>query len=298
MSSNIIFNKSHITNTGNNTLTYKFPKGAVSFSEEDRIGISHLNLYFSWFNVNGSQYNNNKFSYVWWDANGDLTDNRQVIIPDGFYSVATLNEFLQTAMYENGHYLETIDGQSLAYFIEFKTNSTFYSTEIRLNSLSNIVDFGAGNEPYTNIFKAPTGWIPPSIYETPQFIIPENSKFGELLGFYPQTLYQDLTIQPETNEIYSFLNDTTPNMMPSSSYIITCSICENDLSYPDNIIHSFTIPPNVGFGDLITSDNEIVYSKIKQGQYQQVTLQIYDSELRPLQILDPNMLITMSVIRK
>jgi hypothetical protein len=298
MSSNIIFNKKNIVGTGNNTLTYTFPRGSVAFTEEDRIGISHLNLYFSWFNISGGEYNNNKFSYTWWDASGNLTDNRQFVIPDGFYSVATLNEYFQTVMKDNGHYLETIDGQSYAYFIEFFINSTYYSSEVRLNSLSTQVDFGNGNELYTNIFKPPTGWTPPDIYETPQLIIPANSKFGELLGFTPQTLYQDLTVQPSSNAIYSFLNDITPNMLPASSYVITCSICENDLSYPDNIIHSFTIPPNTGFGDLISSDNEIVYSKIKQGTYQSITLKIYDTELRPLQILDPNMLITMSVIRK
>jgi hypothetical protein len=296
MSSNIILNKKNIISESNNKLHYEFPRD-IQFNEGDLISISHLNIYFSWFNIS-KRYNNNYFQYVWWDANGDLTQIFDVTIPDGFYSIPILNEFLQTVMIKNNTYLETIDGKNYIYFIELLTNSTYYSTEIRLSSLSQNMDFGNGLDVYTNTVNVPTGWVPPDTFQTPQIIIPSNSNFGELLGFKPQTIFEDLTEQPETNKKYSFLNDISPNMLPSSSYIITCSLIDNIMTAPNDVIYAFTIPNNVGFGDLISPQSDVIYSKIKAGNYRDIFLTIYDQNFTPLQIQDPNMLIVLSIQKK
>lgn len=296
MSSNIILNKKNIISESNNKLHYEFPRD-IQFNEGDLISISHLNIYFSWFNIS-KRYNNNYFQYVWWDANGDLTQIFDVTIPDGFYSIPILNEFLQTVMIKNNTYLETIDGKNYIYFIELLTNSTYYSTEIRLSSLSQNMDFGNGIDAYTNTVNVPTGWVPPDTFQTPQIIIPSNSNFGELLGFKPQTIFEDLTEQPETNKKYSFLNDISPNMLPSSSYIITCSLIDNIMTAPNDVLYAFTIPNNVGFGDLISPQSDVIYSKIKAGNYRDIFLTIYDQNFTPLQIQDPNMLIVLSIQKK
>ena len=93
MSSNIILNKNNINNNFNSELRYEFNK-PHTFQKGDTIAVSHINLFYSWFNIT-KVYNNNKFQYVWWDINGELTDIIDVVIPDGYYSINTLNEFLQ-----------------------------------------------------------------------------------------------------------------------------------------------------------------------------------------------------------
>jgi hypothetical protein len=119
-----------------------------------------------------------------------------------------------------------------------------------------------------------------------------------MIGFNAQTLTKDLTIQPLLNSKYSILNDFVPDMLFASSYIITCSLVKNDLSIPDNILYAFTIPPNVGFGDIITANSDLIWSKVRPGTYREIVIQIFDQDFKPLTIIDPNMLIVLSVIRK
>jgi hypothetical protein len=296
MSDNIVINSSNIVNAGNNKLKYVFPRD-VKFNKGDKLAISHLNVYYSWFNIS-TKYNNNFFQYKFWDILGVLQPF-DVHIPDGFYTINTLYEYFQSVMVANGHILETAENSNYVYFIEFLTNATFYSIEVRLSSVSDHMDFGDGLKDITVSpvhVKAPTTWKVPTNFETPQIIIPSNSNFGKLIGFNAQTISQD-TSTDSTNKQYSFLNDTVPNMNPSSSFVMTCNLIHNDFSTPNNILYSFTIPNGVRFGDLITSNADVIYSRIKEGSYKEIIISIKDQDFNDLAIIDPNMLIVMSVLR-
>jgi hypothetical protein len=287
MSSNIVLNKSHITNKGNNKLTYRFPRDK-RFEKNDQLAISHLNIYYSWFNIS-KKYNNNFFQYKWWNAAGELGEVIDVVIEDGFYSTQTLYEYIQRAFVANKHYLITDTGDYV-YFIELLDNITYYSVEWRLSSLSAqyVTDYNL-QYPASTVWKAP-----PNLYETPQIIIPSTNAFGELIGFERDRIIE----QPSSSESgqYSFLNDFAPNMNPSSSFIVTCNLIDNDLGSPNNIIYSFTIPNKVEFGDLITSNTDVIYSKIKEGTYRELKLSIYDQDFNELTIIDPNLLIVISIL--
>jgi hypothetical protein len=301
MSENIVLNSSNIVNknNGNNKLSYSFPRD-IKFGKKDQLAISHMNIYYSWFNVS-SKYSNNFFQYKWWDntdlggTGGRLTTVVDVIIPDGFYSVNTMFEFIQSVMVSNNHYLLT-GGGDYVYFVELLTNVTYYSIEWRLSSLNAkyIVDQNLQ-------YPANAGWKAPAIsddfFETAQIIIPSNSNFGTLIGYTGQTITKD-TYGITAAGQYSFLNDMPPDMNPSSSFIITCNLISNDLGIPNNILYSFTIPPNISFGDLITSNTDIIYSKIREGSYKTVQLAIYDQNYNLLNIIDPNMLIVLSIVRE
>jgi len=71
MSSNIILNKSNISNLnqGNNSLVYEFPSD-IQFKNTDSIAISSLNLYYSWFNIT-TKNNNNFFQYKFFNENNN-----------------------------------------------------------------------------------------------------------------------------------------------------------------------------------------------------------------------------------
>lgn len=299
MSQNIILNKSHIINlgNGNNHLRYELPR-SITFTQEDTVALSNLSIYFSWFNISAKN-NNNFFQYKWFNnVNGDVDDIHDVTIADGFYSLATLNEYILSIMASRGHMLETIDGSNFIYFFELRSNSTYYSTSIKISSLSDHYDFntGIGLKPITDVVKTPSTWALPTTFKAPEIIIPSNNNFGSLLGF-TGTISMD-TSSDTTNRSETFLNTNVPNMMPSSSYILTCNLVSNEMSIPDNVFYSFTIPNNVGFGDIISPNLDLVHSKIKNGVYNHIEVRIYDQNFVPLQIRDPDMLLNLAIYKK
>ena len=299
MSENIVLNKQHIVSKNNNKLTYTF-NSPITLGKDDTIALSSLSIYNSWFNISAAN-NNNHFKYKWWDMSGNLTVLSSITITDGYYSVDTLYEYLQQEMVKNNHYLETASGSSYIFFIEFLTNSTFYATEIRLSSASKIMDIGNGLEDIvTNeVVKDPVGWVLPDNFETPEVIIPSTNKFGELMGFSAQSISKDLTGDQTnmTNEHYSFLNDNVPNMIPSSSIIVTCNVVSNTMSVPNDVLFSFSAG-STGIGDLITVDTDLVHCKCKAGTCRDISIELHDQDFNPLVVKDPNMLIVLSINRK
>lgn len=300
MSQNIILNKTHIQNIGrgNNILRYNFPK-SIEFKEKDTVSLSNLNIYFSWFNIT-SRNNNNFFQYKWFNnIDGDVDELFDIVIEDGYYSTATLNEYILQVMVNRGHYLETLDGKQFIFFFDLRVNSTYYSTSLTISSLSDLYDFSDGNglKAVTSVCKNPTNWKIPSTFKSPEIIIPSTNKFGQLIGFTPNSYTLDTT-SDVVNRSEKFFSQITPNMLPSSSYIITCNLIKNNLSIPDDIFYSFTIPNNVGIGDIISPIIDNVHSKVKPGIYNHIELRIYDQNFEPLQIKDNELLITLGIYQE
>lgn len=299
MSQNIILTSENLTNKdrGNNRLEYIFPQD-VTFEKGDKVALSTINLYYSWFNISEKTYGNNFFQYKWFNnVDGQVTDIFDVVVPDGYYTIDTLYEYFQTVMVANGHYLELISGGTFMYFIEIKVNSTYYASSVRLSTVSTTYNFGNGNVAITDQVKVPSTWvIPDGIFVAPELIIPSNNNFGKLLGFQSgQTL--QVPAGTSTQLTHSHLSTTAPNMNPSSSFIVTCSLVDNPLAVPNNIIFSFSLGSEPFGGSVIPfNSTEMLYSYIKPGKYRSVVLQIYDQEFRPLQIRDPTMLMNLSFI--
>jgi len=298
MSSNIILNKSNIRNLnqGNNSLVYEFPSD-IQFKNTDSIAISSLNIYYSWFNITAKN-NNNYFQYKFFNNNKQL-EIFNVHITDGYYTIQTLHEYLQNAMVDNGHFVITPTGDHM-YFIELLTNETYYSVQIKLSSISKMMVFDGITYDITDQetdFRIDGSWLPPDdIYITPQFLIPASNNFGNLIGFQKGTVVEYDSSNDIINNQYSILNNFAPNIEVQNSMIITCNLVENKLGKPNNIIQSFSAA-NTQFGGSIQAIHEIVYSKIKSGTYKNLLLNFYDQDFKELQILDPNLIITISFIQ-
>jgi len=83
----IVLNRQNVVSGTNNTkYIYKFPKPFQANSHE--IAIASLHMYYSWPNIQ-TLFNNNVFSYMWWDHLGNLTSRQDIAIPDGNYSIST-----------------------------------------------------------------------------------------------------------------------------------------------------------------------------------------------------------------
>jgi hypothetical protein len=185
-------------------------------------------------------------------------------------------------------------------FLELLTNETYYSVQIKLSSISKMMVFDGVTYDITDQetdFRIAGTWLPPdNIYITPQVLIPASNNFGNLIGFQKGTVVEYDSSNDIINNQYSILNNFSPNIEVQNSMIVTCNLVENSLGKPKNILHSFSVA-NTQFGGSNQGVHEIVYSKIKTGMYKTLQLNFYDQDFKPLEIQDPNMVITISIIQ-
>ena len=80
-------------------------------------------MYYSTFNITAANQNNT-YNYTW--VNGV---SYSVVMPDGFYDAASLNNFLHFTMIQNKHYLIDTTG-NFVYFLTLTTNSNAYAIEL------------------------------------------------------------------------------------------------------------------------------------------------------------------------
>jgi hypothetical protein len=231
----------------------------------------------SWDNINSS-YNNNSFSYIWYDALGPATF--AVNIPDGFYELPQLNAYLQFVMIGNGHYL--IDGNGdFVYYLELAVNATSYAFEIRCDPIPTALPGG-----WTN----PSGLTFPAVASTPQFVFPATN-IQSLLGF-PAGTYPTVT-QATT---YNQLSPNVPQITDVANVIVLCSLLNNRFQYPNTILFSFV--PQGGAGAVIqVVPPEYIFVDVQDGYYNSFDIQLVNQDFLPLVIKDPQILIQL-IFRK
>ena len=298
MSTNIMINKSHIIDSSNSSFTYRCPS-ELHLAEGDKIAISKLNVFYSWFNIS-AKHQNNKINIKWWDSAGVLADTYVCTVSDGYYSLGTLNEYLMDFMTRNHLYMISADGKSNVYFIELRANSSTYQIELVYNSLAKSYTDGSAEASETWFTKpAAATWIPPINYEIPQLFVPNFSKFGLLIG-QPEGAIVPAIVPASDAEVgakYSIGSVFAPEMEPSTSFYVTSNVVSNPMSIPNNLLDSFTLTGDAQFGQMMSPlANERVWSRCVPGQYSEIKVQIYDQDFNPLQIRDPNILLILSIV--
>jgi hypothetical protein len=275
----IFFNNSHIVNKSNNRLVFRF-SSSTTFKNA-RVALKSVTMYYSWFNISAA-YNNNRFQYTWFDNTGELNTTVTITIPDGNYSIETLNEYLQSQLIANSHYTtRTVNGQtSNIYFFEMVANSTFYKFQINCYPMPT-----SAQNTSTYQYVKPVGatWVYPLVATTPQIIINSTNEFKTLLGFdagsYPAVLQQTK---------YDVLGQHVPQIDPDSIPI-------PQYSYPNTILYSFVNNAS-GFGTTLHSEpNSLSWAKIQDGNYSEISIAIIDQNFHDLIILDPMMSISLLI---
>ena len=257
---------------------YRFPV-RQQFKKGDQVGLSSLSIYNSFYNISPA-YNNNTFTLVF----PSLVVQTQVItIPTGYYSISDLNYFLQQQCIKYGFYCtSSTSSTSYIYFMEFVTNSVRYAAQINFYLLPSV----AGT------YSVPAGfsWAFPAAAATPQITF--SAPFGLLIGFTANTY--PLTADGFTAAI-QYVSPITPTLSVVNSLIMTCNLINNHgISMPSSIFNSITL--NAGFGSLVTMGaGQIIMSDIATNDYDTIEIQIYDQNLNLLSIIDPDVLITLSL---
>jgi hypothetical protein len=292
--SSIFLDQDLMTNfqNGNNTFVYDFGARTVFTTPETKMSIANFSVPFSWFNITKA-LQNNFFAYVWYDSistetvytafNSIATQNGKVFnveIPDGYYTMQTLNSFLQFTMIQNGHYLVNTNGDYV-YFLEFVKNSTAERTQINSFQLppSNPAGYGTPGSG-VHFTGGPNG----TQYPTVQLLLfNDNLNTGALFSYFGFTATVDIVSPwPTTSshpapraipalganittataspfQQYNILSNFAPLISQVHSICLTCSAIDNPLR--SNIQHQVsttvltTQNVNVPFGQDIANSN-------------------------------------------
>ena len=273
----ISFNQQNlVASQYNNTFQYNLPISAT-FKQRDKVALASLTMYYSWPNIT-TAYNNTSYSFIW--PVGNITVN--VNMPSGYYSIAEMNAYLQNIMVQNNYYLIDSAG-NYVYFLELVVNSTQYAVQLNSYPIPTALPTG---------YTAPAGWTGyPVSPSTPRFVIPATniqSVFGINAGTYPATVQ---------STAYSKLSDFTPQVSPVSSVFITCSLLNNTLSRPVNLLYNFSTG-GVGYGAQFTIlVPYLVFQDIQAGSYPSIIVSFVDQNYNPLPINDPNLTVQLTIKR-
>lgn len=261
-----------LAGSNNSKYEYTFPSGGAVF-KDNMVALSSLSIYYSWFNISSTN-GNNSYSYKW--INGTIIN---ITMPDGFYTLQNLNEYLQREMVANKHYLINADGEYV-YYLEWQENATQYAVQLNC---------------YSTPTSLPSNWTKPGISWSlgsgfcPQVTV-FNNGFSNVVGFYPGS-YPSTTTSIINN---SFISQFTPQISPTSSILILCSIINNDLGN-NQVLYSFS--PNVSFGSQINvSPPQHIWNEILDGKYDKIKISFVDQDYNQLPINDNNLVLILSVI--
>jgi len=301
----LILNSSNIVpNTNNSNLVYRFPTSII-LKAGQKLALTSFSMYYSTFNITATNQNN-VLKYIWFDGN-----TYTITIQNGFYTVESLNYYIQSVMVVNNHYLKTTTGQYV-YFLTLTTNTTYYAVELNSFGLNTTLATANG-------WTLPAGatWAIPTIatqYIYPMFEILDNNfqnVIGLAAGYYPlgtaeakiTTNNTTIWAQPTTANapygnaaVVSFNSTTTPQLSPVASYTITCSLINNKYSIPNSLLYSFGIPASATFGSYFSIiPPQMSFIDILEGNYNEFSIQILDQNLRPVVIQDPTIVILLNI---
>lgn len=287
MSFTLVLNSLNVSNRNtNSSFQYNFIGGNFIIEDGMEVMLSSAQIPYSIFNIT-SAYNNNKITIGF--PTGATTNSYTIFtitFPDGFYTLTDIRNYIQQYCITNGLYLINATG-SYIYYIDFQLNSSYYSNQILL---------------YTVPLSLPSGWSQPSNWigystfssvRTPYVQLLVTNQFNEYLGFlngvYPSTA---LVTGNTTN--YSILSNKLP---PIGSYvnslIVHCSLVNNSVVSPSDIIDAFQITDTT-FGANINYSPQIEkFVKLTKGSYSSFSLYITDQNNNPITLIDPNILITL-----
>jgi hypothetical protein len=283
----LVLNNTNVVGNYNTQLVYNFISGTFHIPEGSRMCLSSLTLPYSWFNINGALYRNNSFSYIWYYGNG-TAKTYTVTIPNGFYELADIQNYLELYMIsQNQYFTNTTTGQNL-YYVSFSTNTTYYAIQLICSPIPSTLPSGF-TAPSAG-FNGTDGYPTAGYNYTPRVIIASNNNFGSLIGFSAGT-YPSAVTQSTNNSLGSL----TPNLTPVNSLILLCNLVSNDVSSQGNIFTSIPIS-NTSFGsNLNYNPNFQNWITVNPGSYSSFTISILDQNFNYIEARDSNMLITLTM---
>jgi hypothetical protein len=291
MSFTLVLNSSNVQNTSTNTtFKYNFIQGGFQVKDMEMC-VSSITLPYSFYNVS-SYYANRTFSLIFPTA--ATTTTISVTLPEGFYTVTDINSYIQQICINYGAYLIDSTG-NYVYYQQLVYNTTYYSVQLLLFSVPTTLPTGysyatagSSGSVYTSAIKLPT-----TAY-TPQFVLASTGSIATIIGFKSGTTYPSaLTTTQQT-----LLSTLTPVGSTVNSLILQCSLVNNPVTMPSDILDSMPIK-DTSFGSNITYDPSFEkYVTLSNGTFNSFTFSFRDQNLNEIYARDPNVSITLIIRNK
>lgn len=273
MSYNIILNSTNVNNSNNTQYKYNFINGNFKVNDNAEICIGNIQIPYSWFNISAA-YNNNKFNFVSW-----LGVTYNITLPDGFYSISDINDYMEQFAITNGLYL--INSGSNVYYFSIYTNQQYYKNQMVFYPVPTSLPTG---------YTAPSNFVGfPATQTCPQFVV-LNNNFVTYSGFIAGT-YGGGSVN------INYLSQNVPVGSNINSLLVRCNLIDNGVGFPSDILDVIQI--NSTFGSNINYEPTFQkWVKMKPGTYNNLILEFVDQNGNPMTILDKNLTISLLLKNK
>jgi hypothetical protein len=294
--------------------------------EGAEIALASCYMYYSWQNINAQPLNNNQFQIfippltVQGDGTGiSALGNRYytITIPDGIYTIADLDNFLQQWSIDNDFYLVDSAGNNV-YFFQLSANITQYNLQFNtfvFPSLNAGQTFASAYPTYT---QPPNGFMATLVSGSSTgtfvstvlgqfaagFLFPAN--FSTFAGFPDNYVASTtglsyfsygVTTDPTLifpSGVFSFTSTVTPQVQPNPVIFLNCNLVMNTFSTPNTFLAP--IPGKTSAGGLLTIEPpEYAWNKVIPGQSGQIILSFTQTDGQPIIISDPDIVVTLII---
>lgn len=267
---------------GTNRFRYVLPAPMDLTKNNPTVAISHYAVYNSTYNIS-SALGNNKYSIKWVDGT-----TKEFVIDDGYYSFSDLNLNLQYNMASEKWFLQNTTTSSQAYyFIACQANNIQYKSEIDIFYVPSTMPSG---------YAIPSGatWTLPAQPTYPQITL--SAGLQSIFGITSQSVMPDSqTIQTTATGVpknLTYLSNTYPVLSPVFVYVVGCNLISNSVNANPTIFAQ--IPLTASYGEMITQTFSV--SKmltVSKGKYTFIELTLYDQNLTPLVLVDPEISLSL-----
>ena len=254
----------NVTFTAPNKFTFTLPS-PYQASDQDRVSLKSLRMYYSWFNMTAAK-KNNSLSYTWVD-----NTVHTVTLPDGIWSFLDFQTYLEQVMFSKKHYLLDNNARPV-YYIRFESNSVFYRISLSVNAVPAVLPSG---------HTAPAGWVAPATNKTPVVHIPATairSYLGFEAGSYPSQAQATL---------FQINGQNVPQVTDITSLMLQSNLVNNEYGPDSRTLASFNVEPGTEPGSLIS---EIPFYQdwipMQMARFSQIVLTLVDQNSRPVKIED------------
>lgn len=279
MAFNLVLNSNNaVAGTNNTSFQFNFIKSNIEILDDSEICISSIQIPYSWFNIT-SAYQNQSFAILF-PTSTSQNQLFSVTLSPGFYTVTDINAAIQQFCIANGLYLINSSGLYV-YYLVLLYNTTTYGVQL----ITTLVP--------TSL---PTGWTQPGNWigynsnsYCPQLVVQNN--FGIVIGFSPGTYPANQLTNGST------LNSQTPLGSNVNSLIVRCSLVDNQVGVPTDILDSFPITATFG-SNINYQPPSLKWIRIVPGTFQSLLIKFVDQNLNSIVALDNNVCISLLIKNK
>lgn len=244
-------------------------------TDKHEVCLKSLSLQYSWPNISVAK-NNNQLSYIW----GGVT--YPVVFDTGMWQFSTMQDYLETVMTQNNHYLVDQNGLK-QFFIKWVVNPVLYCLSLTVTPVPAAL---------------PANWTNPAALAlsglTPQLVIPATMTV--LTGF-PAASYP---AAPQAS-VYQ-VNSGIPQITDVSCVNITSNIVTGSgFSLYPNVLNAFSVPSNQVQGTPIQIEpSNLEWVPVQQqSTFTEIEVSFVNQLWQPIEIRDPvGFQLTMLVRRR